>query len=314
MILRRFLRRAAPALLAALAAMAAAADKRIAVTIDDLPIASTTPHELADVQRINGALLAALTRHKVEAVGFVNEDRLYRRGEVDARIAALDGWLAAGMELGNHGFGHPSMWTLSLPDYERALLQGEVVTRWLSEARGRPLRWWRHPYTQTGRNEDDKLRFEAFLSARGYRVAPITIEHDDYLFACVFERGTDADRARLVPAYLAHLEVALDSYESMSAQLFGRQIAQVFLVHANRLNAATLAQTLAAIEKRGYRFITLEEALEDPAYRSRDLASGRHGPSWLTRWAHERKAKLSLDGHPDPGGWVEQRHQELCAD
>ena len=287
-------------------------DRRIAITIDDLPMASATPATMAEMQRVHEALRAALARHGARAVGFVNEDRLYRPGEFDPGVALLDRWLAAGMELGNHGFGHPSLWKLPLERYQDAVVQGEPISRWLSAQRGVPYRYYRHPYTQTGKTEAEKAQFEAFLAARGYEVAPMTVDHDDYLFACIHDKGTAEDRARLAPAYQQHLEHALDSYESMSVQLFERPIAQILLIHANRLNADTLDQTLDTLERRGYRFITLEEALRDPAYRTPDAASGRFGPSWLTRWAKSLKRKLTRYGHDDPTGWVAERHRALC--
>ena len=42
-------------------------------------------------------------------VGFVNEKKLYKPGEVDERIKALQMWLDSGFELGNHTFSHMSL-------------------------------------------------------------------------------------------------------------------------------------------------------------------------------------------------------------
>ncbi len=78
-----------------------------AVTVDDLPfVGYGLP--LGEVRPLSRDLVAALAARKVPAVAFVNEDRLFVPGEVDARIALLTEWLDAGMELGNHTFGHPA--------------------------------------------------------------------------------------------------------------------------------------------------------------------------------------------------------------
>ncbi|NUO83097.1 polysaccharide deacetylase, partial [candidate division KSB1 bacterium] len=37
--------------------------------------------------------------------------------------------------------------------------------------------------------------------------------------------------------------------------------------------------------KRGYAFVSLEEALRDEAYRTEDTYTGPAGISWLQRWA-----------------------------
>lgn len=300
----------------AAASWAAAPSKQIAITIDDLPAASVTDASLADVQAINTALLIALKAHGAKATGFVNEDRLFRWGEVDARIATLTQWLDAGMELGNHNHGHVGLWQHGVAENQDAVIKGEAVLRRLTSERGAPLRYYRHPYTQTGRTAEDKQAFEAFLVAHGYRVAPFTIDHDDYLFACVYDKtfraATPGAMATLENEYLAHLKQAVATYESMSQQLFGRQIPQIFLAHANRLNAKTMGRMLATLRELGYRFITLDEALRDEAYRSPDLPSGQYGPSWLTRWAKQRGAKLSVYGHADPAGRTAQQAAQLC--
>jgi len=94
--------------------------------------------------------------------------------------------------------------------------------------------------------------------------------------------------------------------------LFGRQIAQVLLIHANEINADSLAATLQRLQDRGYRFITLGEALADPAYASAAGASRQYGPSWLSRWARSMGKKLSVYGQPDPSGWVAERYAAQC--
>lgn len=294
----------------------AAEQKRIAVSIDDVPFASATDAPLGEARRVTGKLLSALKQAQVKAIGFVNEDQLYRYGSVDAGIRLLDDWLVAGMELGNHTFGHKSFWETPLASYEDAVIKGEVITRQLMEKHKLSLHYYRYPYSQTGKNDEEKAQFEQFLAQRGYTVAPLTIEHDDYYYACVYDKlaqaGKKAEQRRVVAECLQHLDVALDSYETMSQELFGRQIAQVLLVHASRLNADSLPQTLARLKQRGYGFVALDEALQDPAYQSPDKASKQYGPTWLTRWAQARKQKMTVMGHPDPEGWIAEQHKQYC--
>lgn len=296
--------------------------KRIAITIDDLPAASTTPLSVSEAAELNQRLLAALRRHGARAVGFVNEDRLLVPGQIDAGVAILDAWLDAGMELGNHNFGHLGLWRSSREDVEAAVLKGEVLTRWLTTRRQAPLRYYRHPYTQTGKDEAERQAFEAFLAAHGYVVAPMTVDHDDYLFACVHERldrldgdnapDEDARRRVVEDEYDAHLRRSMAVFETMSRELFGRQIPQILVIHANRLNAATLDRTLTTLSQLGYAVVPLDEALRDEAYRLPAPASGRFGPSWLARWARAKGVKLSVYGQPDPQGRTAQWHRQLC--
>ena len=49
---------------------------------------------------------------------------------------------------------------------------------------------------------------------------------------------------------------------------------KVLLLHANQLNADSMPELLAMMRRRGYQFVTLETALQDPAYRLPDRVCG----------------------------------------
>ena len=53
------------------------------------------------------------------------------------------------------------------------------------------------------------------------------------------------------------------------------------------------------LQSRGYRFVTLGEALEDPAYRTPDDYLGSEGFSCLLRWAEGEKM-LMAPRPPEP--------------
>jgi len=288
---------------------AAAPRRTVAVTVDDLPfVGYGLP--LAAVAPLSSKLVAALAARNVKAVAFVNEDKLFVPGEVDARIALLTEWLDAGMELGNHTFGHPGLTKTPLPAMQDAVLKGEVVTRGLLERRGQTLKWFRHPYTHTGTTREIKDAFETFLASRGYTVAPFTIEHEDWVFASadakLVAENDVAGQARLLAAYLEDFEARCAFYEERSRALFGREIPQILLSHANALNARAMPLLLERLEKRGYTFVTLEEALSDPAWKSPDGYIGRHGPSWLHRFAAARGENVGklFAAEPEAPKWV----------
>ncbi len=296
---------------AAPAAPLPAARRTIAVTVDDLPfVAHGLP--LETVARLSRDLVASLAARKVKAVAFVNEDKLLVPGEVDARIALLTAWLDAGMELGNHTFGHPGLTKTPLAAMEDAVVKGEAVTRWLLERRGKTLKWFRHPFAQTGTTRETRDAFEAFLGSRGYTVAPFTIEHEDWVFASADAKlaaeGDAAGQARLLAAYLDDFDARCSFYEERSRALFGREIPQVLLSHANALNARAMPLLLERLEKRGYTFVTLDEALSDPAWKSPDGYFGKWGPSWLHRFAAARGEDVGklFSAEPEAPKWVQE--------
>src|SRR5437763_1726084 len=92
------------------------------------------------------------------------------------------------------------------------------------------------------------------------------------------------------------------SVTTLSVTLFGREIKQVVLLHANMLNADHFVDLARMMRQRGYSFISLDAALRDDAYASADVYTGDESINWLARWAVTRGVKRSanvLDDFPD---------------
>ena len=259
--------------------------------MDDLPAAGRSrSYKAGAIKEMTSKLLKSFALHHIPVVGFVNEKGLYQRtGEVDDRIAVLQMWLDAGQELGNHTFSHPSLNTTSLAAYQEDVLRGETVTKMLLETRGMKLRYFRYPFFFTGPTDELKHGFETFLAQRGYTNAPATIDNQDYLFADVYaramERGDKGTMKRVGDSYLSYMERMVTFYEALATDLFGRQIPQIFYIHASPLNADHFEGLAQMLERRSYGFVSLEQVLRDPAYRHSDKYVGLDGISWLQRWA-----------------------------
>lgn len=286
--------------------------RQIAVTIDDLPTASVTGNEIGSAERITRDLVASLVRHKVPAIGFVNERKLQTNGKVDPRrVALLQRWLDAGQDLGNHTYSHPDLHTTPIADFQREVLEGETVTRELLRAAGRTPRFFRHPFLHTGRDAETRARLEAFLQQHGYRVAPVTIDNNEYIFAAAFDRAgarnDGAAQQKVVSTYLEYMEKVVAFYEQQSQAIVGREIRQTLLLHANALNAAAFDDLARMLVRRRYTFVTLDEALKDPAYTFPDKYYGAGGITWLHRWAITAgKPAAIFAGEPTVPAWIEQ--------
>jgi peptidoglycan/xylan/chitin deacetylase (PgdA/CDA1 family) len=298
------------AALCALAVLQAAPRPTMAVTFDDLPVVRFQ-NNVAAQESVTVALLRSIVRHRIPAIGFVNEVKLYAPDSTidPARVALLRRWLDAGLALGNHTYSHPSLHNTPLADYEGEVLRGETVLRPLLAERRMVPRFFRHPYLQTGRDLATRDSLTGFLAAHGYRVAPVTIDNSDYVFAAAYDKfrgagdGTAATRVR--EAYIAYMESAIVFYESQALTIVGRPIPQILLVHASRLNADAFDALASRIEARGYRFIPLERALEDSAYASPNSYIENWGISWLQRWAMTRGMPKSIyRGEPTVPEWV----------
>jgi peptidoglycan/xylan/chitin deacetylase (PgdA/CDA1 family) len=269
--------------------------REIAITIDDLPAAGANNMTGTEIIQMTSKLLGSLRDQKVPAVGFVNERKLYKFGEVDDRIKALSMCPEYGFELGNHTFSHASLNRVGLKAWEEEIVRGETVTRMLLAQHSMQLRYFRHPYLDAGRDLETRRQAEAFLVERGYRIAPITMDAWDWMYAGVYEdarrRGDTVLEQKLVDSYHEYTNQVFDYYEKFSKDLIGYEPKQILLLHGNWLEADHIGELLDLLRKRGYHFITLQDALSDSAYSLPDEYVGEEGTSWIDHWAITR-------GHP----------------
>jgi peptidoglycan/xylan/chitin deacetylase (PgdA/CDA1 family) len=283
--------------------------RTMVLTFDDLPYASGgQPDELPAAQRVTNTLVRVLAAHHAPAVAFVNEQKLEIKGEVRARTALLDQWVKAGFILGNHTYSHPDFNVVSVERFQDEIVKGDIVSRRLMASRGPYQLYFRHPQTHTGNTVEKKEAIERFLTARGYKIAPHTIENSDFVFNVGYVWSVTAkDQSmamRLRDAYLEFTLAATEFAEQIAPQIFGRDIPQTLLIHANDITADTLDALLQRLEARGYRFVTLDAAMADPAYATHDTVVATRGPTWLWRWMKSQGQNVSFKGDPEPQPWV----------
>jgi len=279
---------------------APAQEKEVAFTIDDLPLNGARVG-LERLRAMTEKLLAGINAHKVPAVGFVNESQLYVPGETDAMISVLKSWADAGVELGNHTFSHMRFKDVPLHVFQDDTVRGETLIRMLMKEKGLRVRYFRHPFLQMGTTRELEQAFETFLSERGYRMAPVTVDTLDWMFLAAYSKARNAGDAalkkRVSEEYLKYVGLRFDFSERISAELFGRPIRHVLLLHANELNADNIEGLLKLIEDRGYKFVTLERALADPAYRFPERYSDTS--DWLSHWASSKGTKFDPPAAPE---------------
>jgi peptidoglycan/xylan/chitin deacetylase (PgdA/CDA1 family) len=269
-------------------AEAGAVSRTVAITFDDLPLTSHHGFSISTLTAITDRLVAVLQQYGVPATGFVNEGKLYIRGEIDRRVSLLEKWLDADLELGNHTFSHPSLNRVPIEDYEEDVVRGETVTKWLLRAHGREMRYFRHPFLDTGLTVETKRKFESFLLQRGMRVAPVTILSMEwnlghaYAIAMLEHRTDDMQRAGA--EYVAYMNDVFAHHEELAISTVGRELPQIIGLHANALNAYHFGALVEMIRRRGYSFVSVDSALEDPLYLLPDEYEGWAAVSWLLRW------------------------------
>jgi len=297
-----------------------APQRSVALTFDDLPMTvignDHIAGDLKTTREVNQKILKQLAEHHATAIGFVNEIKLNVQGERDARAAILEDWLNAGLLLGNHGYQHLEFKDVSLETYEDELIKGEPITNALLEKHNLKQRYFRHPYLDTGGTAEKKQGFETFLTAHNYRIAPVTIQNEDWMFNASYAKARkDNDKAaieRIRQAYLDHTRDQLGYSEKLSRDSFNREIPQVMLMHDDIITAEQLSAVLSLLEQRGYHFISLDEAMADPVYSTADNYTGSDGFSWLDRWQLALGKPLH-PAEPEPPKWAQEQYDAITA-
>jgi peptidoglycan/xylan/chitin deacetylase (PgdA/CDA1 family) len=301
----------AAGVLALVAGAAQPAARTVALTFDDLPAAAALePGGLstAEISAINETIVATLQRHRAPATGFVNEKGV--EPDPDGRRAILALWTAAGFDLGNHTHSHADFDRLTIEQFQREIVRGEPSAAALMKAAGKKLTAFRFPMNHTGDTREKHDAIARFLRSRGYALAECTIDTEDFEFERAFvaaQARHDAQVAQeLKAAYLAYTSTEIDYYAGLHQQVFDREIPQIMLLHANRLNAAVLEDVLRLFEEKGYRFVSLAAAHDDPAYRTPDSFVTKFGPMWGYRWASLRGLKVDGSKETEPPPWIAQ--------
>ena len=259
--------------------------KQVCFSFDDLPVVSYGAEDTCFQKELAEKLIASLKRNNIPAIGFVNERKLYNGKNINSfQAGLLKKWIDSGLEAGNHTFSHPDYNLISLKDYSRDILKGEKITKELLKSRGLPVKYFRHPFLHTGSTKEKADSLSAFLHKQGYEAAPVTIDNEDYLFAHKYAQAkakNDSGMMRQIGSdYVMYMEKKLKYFERQAEALFGRDIPQILLVHASLLNADYADSLAHLFINNNYKFVSMDEALRDSAYKTDITVYGKWGISW----------------------------------
>jgi peptidoglycan/xylan/chitin deacetylase (PgdA/CDA1 family) len=250
-------------------------------------------------------LVGTIKKYNIPAIGFVNENKLYVNEVLDSsKLKALQLWVDADLELGNHTFSHPDYHNTENEEFFADIIKGEKITKELLSQKNKKLEYFRHPYLHTGMSLEKKKVLEDFLEEHNYTIAPVTIDNGEWIYARAYENAYNKNDIELMQQigsnYVSYMMGKTKYFENQSIKLFGREIKQILLLHANMINADYFDELAEELLKHNYQFISLKEALTDTAYQSEDTYTGRGGISWLHRWSYTKKVDKSFfAGEPE---------------
>jgi peptidoglycan/xylan/chitin deacetylase (PgdA/CDA1 family) len=290
--------------------------ERVALTFDDVPQIALT--DSAGYARITtDRLLAGLRRRRLPAIGFVVGDKL-EGPDHDSRTPLLEDWLGAGETLGNHTYDHDSLNKTPLPDYLASVAQNDALLRPLLAAHGQAPVWFRHPYLETGKTAEVRDGLEGWLKAHGYKVAPVTMENSDWMFALPYDeavlKGDRIEARRIRREYLHYTARVVPWYRKAALHLLGRRPSQVFLLHASRLNADSIDQIAVILGRNHLKAVSLDQAMRDPVYALSEGEPEEAGDEWLSRWSVVLHKSLPWKTFPEPPADIAAAEDRLDKD
>lgn len=277
--------------------------QQIAFTFDDLPSHGPLPPGETRLSVAQSILKTLKAEHMPPVYGFVNGVRTEQEPGSDAVLSA---WHAAGEPLGNHTWAHTSLNTQTPEQFMADVERNETLIRRFDPTGD--IKWLRYPNLHEGDTLDKRRAVRSALAAKGYRIAEVTMSFGDYLWNAPYARcsakGDAAAVQQLHDSYLQAAKQSLQDDRALTQQVFGRDIPYVLLMHIGAFDAKMLPELLTLYRGEGVKFISLPDALNDPAYSTDpDVPGGGTFTGMLARSKHLE---------PGPRGAPSLDLQNLC--
>jgi peptidoglycan/xylan/chitin deacetylase (PgdA/CDA1 family) len=244
----------------------------VALTFDDVPTAGGLPADDSRTAIVTRLIDVLQANHLQGIYGFVVGGDL--QDDSDAR-QALRTWVAAGMNVGNHSWSHPSLTSVSAAEFEHQIALNEPLLA--HYARGRDWHWFRYPYLEEGDTLAKRNHVRGWLHRHGYRIAEITLNFNDDDWSDPYNRcrakQDAAGIAWLQQSYLDNAAEFIRLGREEEQLVFGHEIPNVLLLHETAFTTLMLPRLLDLLRQEGFRFAPLARVEKNRAY-SLDPAAG----------------------------------------
>lgn len=240
---------------------------RMAFTLDDLPV---FPHmALPDgytSQLVAKQIIDAFARNRVSGVFALANSWPLDVDPAYARI--LDDWVAAGHHVGNHTHTHPLLNETAVDDFIHDIsVADELLAPWINKA---PLRAFRHPLELWGNTEEKRVRVNEHIDRLAYRSAGVTswfYEWEwDRAWRYLLQTGRSEEAERLKADFVEYAATQVAHDAAVCKSVFGRDIVGIGLIHPVAFFTEVADAFFARLFADGVAFVSLAEALDDPAY------------------------------------------------
>ncbi len=270
------------------------AQTNVAITIDDVPNT-----RLFKQDNFKSILLQQLEENNIPTAIFINEGLIYKNNPLEVNQALLEQWIKKDfITCGNHSFSHQRYSAVGLDAFKKDIEKGEAFSKQLAAKYNKSYQYFRLPYNDLGKNEQQQQQLDSLLTEKGYVSTPFTFESSDWMFNFLYEyylkKGENEEALEIGNLYVEKTIDCFMFFDSLSQRQFGRKINQIYLCHDNAINAAFLKDIIAGLKQRNCRFTSLEEALKDPVYEKENKYNLKWGVSWFYRWMSDQKERVKL--------------------
>ena len=277
-------------------------EKKISLTFEYIPFMK--PMGFFRARELSNMILRDLERESIQAAGFVVQSKV----EDDlSTYVILDDWASRGHILGNQTWGAADYNEMEPQHFFEHIRDGQKHLRTIARAHPLNFRFLRFPYLHEGDTEKKKKRIRKDLYRGSYRIAHVSVKTAVNFFNRPFVRSQTEYPEKLETLkekYLSHVMASLDYAEKQSQAVFGRNIPHVLQLHMGVATALMLKPLIEALKSRGYGFVSLVDALDDPAYSTLEDYVGPLGLTFIDRVA-------ATKGLPfDEGSGIDSRSLE----
>jgi peptidoglycan/xylan/chitin deacetylase (PgdA/CDA1 family) len=266
--------------------------KEICLTFERLP--SLKPYGFWIPREISNMILRSLERNDILAAGFVQEEKI---DDDIPSFVVLQDWVERGHTLGNNTYSYVDLNELSSDDFIEHVADGQKYIRRVTRPTRGNYRYLRFPQLHEGNTKGKKKDVAKRLYRADYVIVPATVIPSDYNFNRVYvetKQGSE-EMDRLKEIYLQHIAESLDYAENQAEKVLGGPITHILRLHMGIATASFIDDLISLLKERGYSFVSLDEALADPAYKEEEEYVGPLGLSFIDRIAATRGLPYDAD-------------------
>lgn len=263
----------------------------VAISVDDLPVHGDL---LPRVNRLDivKKMLSALDKHKLKNVyGFINAGQLNNNMD---HYNVLKRWVDDGQLLGNHTYNHANLDKMSAARFIKEIQLNEPYLKKLM--RNKDYHYFRYPYLYEGNTQEKRDKVRHYLFTHDYKIAQVTMDFQDYLWNNAYVRCVKKqDKHAIEWLKKSYIEQSINSIivaHILAKSTLNRDIKNILLLHIGIFDALMLDDLLTAYERKGIKFISLSEALQDKAYTINPNTVSESPGGFLEQLAHSKKTHV----------------------